>query len=51
MDRVLFVIGNTGKQLMHAQAVNTHNLANANTVGFQADLVNYSDPDRQGRRP
>ena len=41
MDRVLFVIGNAGKQLMHAQAVNTHNLANANTVGFQADLVNY----------
>jgi len=40
MDRVLFVIGHAGKQLMHAQAVNTHNLANANTVGFQADLVN-----------
>ena len=32
MDRVLFVIGNTGKQLMHAQAVNSHNLANANTT-------------------
>jgi flagellar basal-body rod protein FlgF len=41
MDRVLFVIGNTGKQLMHAQAVNSHNLANANTIGFQADLINY----------
>ena len=41
MDRVLFVIANAGKQLMHAQAVNSHNLANANTVGFQADLVNY----------
>ena len=41
MDRVVFVIGNAGKQLMHAQAVNSHNLANASTVGFQADLVNY----------
>ena len=41
MDRVLFVIGNAGKQLMHAQAINAHNLANANTVGFQQDLVNY----------
>jgi flagellar basal-body rod protein FlgF len=41
MDRVLFVIAHAGKQLMHAQAVNSHNLANANTVGFQADLVNF----------
>ena len=41
MDRVLFVVGSGGKQLMHAQAVNTHNLANANTIGFQADLANF----------
>ncbi len=41
MDRVLFVVANSGKQLMHAQAVNTHNLANANTIGFQADLANF----------
>lgn len=41
MDRVLFVVANGGKQLMHAQAVNSHNLANANTVGFQQDLANF----------
>jgi len=42
MDRVLFVIGNAGKQLLRSQAVNSHNLANANTTGFQADLANFS---------
>ncbi len=41
MDRVLYVVANGGKQLMHAQALNTHNLANANTVGFQQDLANF----------
>jgi flagellar basal-body rod protein FlgF len=40
MDRVLFVVANGGKQLMHAQTLNAHNLANANTVGFQQDLAN-----------
>jgi flagellar basal-body rod protein FlgF len=42
MDRVVFVVASGAKQLMHAQAVNSHNLANANTVGFQADLANFS---------
>jgi flagellar basal-body rod protein FlgF len=41
MDRVLFVVASGGKQLMHAQALNSHNLANANTVGFQQDLANF----------
>jgi len=41
MDRVLFVVANGGKQLMHAQTLNSHNLANANTVGFQQDLANF----------
>jgi len=41
MDRVLFVVASGGKQLMHAQTMNTHNLANANTVGFQQDLANF----------
>lgn len=41
MDRVLFVVANGGKQLMHAQTLNAHNLANANTVGFQQDLANF----------
>ena len=41
MDRVVFLMASGAKQLMHAQAVNSHNLANANTVGFQADLANF----------
>ncbi|MFZ0469545.1 MAG: flagellar basal body rod protein FlgF [Thiogranum sp.] len=41
MDRVLYVVANGGKQLMYAQALNSHNLANANTVGFQQDLANF----------
>jgi flagellar basal-body rod protein FlgF len=41
MDGVLFVVGSGAKQLMHAQAVNSHNLANVNTIGFQADLANF----------
>jgi len=41
MDRVLFVVASGGKQLMRAQALNSNNLANANTVGFQQDLANF----------
>jgi flagellar basal-body rod protein FlgF len=41
MDRVLYVVASGAKQMMQAQAVNTHNLANASTVGFQADLANF----------
>lgn len=38
MDRVLYIAMSGAKQIMDAQAVNTNNLANANTVGFKADL-------------
>jgi len=38
MDRMLYVAMNGAKQTMLAQAINTHNLANASTTGFQADL-------------
>ena len=41
MDRVVFVMASGAKQLMRAQAVNAHNLANVNTIGFQADLANF----------
>lgn len=43
MDRVLFVMSSGAKQIMHAQTVNSNNLANANTAGFQADLANFDD--------
>ena len=42
MDRVVFVVGNAGKQLLRAQAVNSNNLANANTTGFQAEMAKFS---------
>ena len=48
MDRVLYIVANGGKQLMHAQALNSHNLANANTVGFQQDLANFHTQLIQG---
>lgn len=48
MDRVVFVMASGAKQLMRAQAVNAHNLANANTIGFQADLANFRAQHLQG---
>lgn len=41
MDRVVYVVASGAKQLMQAQTVNANNLANANTLGFQADLANF----------
>jgi len=45
MDRGLYVAMTGAKQIMLAQAVNNHNIANVNTVGFRADSVSfYSQP-------
>ena len=38
MDRLVYVAMSGAKETLHAQAANNHNLANANTVGFRADL-------------
>ncbi len=38
MDHLLYVAMSGAKQTMLAQAANTHNLANASTAGFRADL-------------
>ena len=38
MDRMIFLAMAGAKQVALAQASNTHNLANANTSGFRADL-------------
>jgi flagellar basal-body rod protein FlgF len=38
MDRMLFIAMNGAKQTMAAQAINSNNLANANTTGFKADF-------------
>ncbi|MDM4771890.1 flagellar basal body rod protein FlgF [Solimonas sp. SE-A11] len=39
MDRALYVAMTGAKQTLQAQAVNSHNLANASTVGFKAELA------------
>lgn len=41
MDRMIYLAMSAAKQMMTAQAVAAHNLANANTVGFKADYDNF----------
>jgi flagellar basal-body rod protein FlgF len=41
MDRFLYVSMTGAKETMRAQTVNNHNLANANTTGFRADLAAF----------
>jgi flagellar basal-body rod protein FlgF len=38
MDKMLYVAMTGAKETLRAQAANSHNLANANTTGFRADL-------------
>jgi flagellar basal-body rod protein FlgF len=38
MDRLVYVAMSGAKETMRAQAANSHNLANASTTGFRADL-------------
>ncbi len=45
MDRGLYVAMTGAKQIMQAQAVNNHNIANISTIGFRADSVSFdSEP-------
>jgi flagellar basal-body rod protein FlgF len=45
MDRGLYVAMTGAKQIMQAQAVNNHNIANLSTIGFRADSVAFdSEP-------
>ena len=41
MDKYLYVAMSGAKETLRAQAVNSHNLANASTTGFRADLVAF----------
>jgi flagellar basal-body rod protein FlgF len=41
MDKVIYVVATAAKQMMLAQTVNSNNLANASTAGFQADFTNF----------
>jgi flagellar basal-body rod protein FlgF len=38
MDRMLYVAMTGARETLRAQAANNHNLANASTTGFRADL-------------
>jgi flagellar basal-body rod protein FlgF len=42
MDRGLYVAMTGAKQIMQAQAVNNHNIANISTIGFRADAVSFA---------
>ena len=41
MDKLLYVAMTGAKEALRAQAVNSHNLANASTTGFRADLAAF----------
>ena len=42
MDRGIYVAMTGAKQIMQAQSVNNHNIANLSTIGFRADAVAFS---------
>lgn len=48
MDEMIYVAMNGAVQLERAQAITSHNLANANTVGFRAELHGFEDVDITG---
>ncbi|MFO7306008.1 MAG: flagellar basal-body rod protein FlgF [Gammaproteobacteria bacterium] len=41
MDRFLYIAMSGAKETLRAQTVNNHNLANASTVGFRAELSSF----------
>jgi len=42
MDHGLYVAMTGAKQIMQAQAINNHNIANLSTIGFRADAVSFT---------
>lgn len=48
MDELIYVAMNGAKQMERAQAINSHNLANANTVGFRAQMHIFEGADVEG---
>jgi flagellar basal-body rod protein FlgF len=48
MDRFLYVAMSGAKETLQAQTANNHNLANANTNGFKADLQAFQSRAVQG---
>ena len=50
MDRLLYVAMTGAKETLRAQAANNHNLANASTTGFRADLSAFQSRAVDGLR-
>jgi flagellar basal-body rod protein FlgF len=48
MDRLVYVAMAGAKETLRAQAANNHNLANASTTGFRADLSAFQTQDVAG---
>lgn len=48
MDKLLYVAMSGAKETMRAQAANNHNLANASTAGFRADLSAFQSQALSG---
>ena len=48
MDRLVYVAMSGAKEILRAQAANNHNLANASTSGFRADLSAFQTQDVVG---
>lgn len=48
MDRSIYVAMSGAKETLQAQAANNHNLANASTTGFKADLAAFQSRAVQG---
>jgi flagellar basal-body rod protein FlgF len=48
MDRLLYVAMSGAKETLRAQASNNHNLANAGTTGFRAELAAFQSREVQG---
>jgi flagellar basal-body rod protein FlgF len=51
MDRLAYLAATGAKQLLHRQETIAHNLANANTAGFRADLDAFRAVPVQGPGP
>ena len=48
MDRLVYVAMEGAKESLRAQTANNHNLANASTTGFRADLSAFQTRDVAG---
>jgi flagellar basal-body rod protein FlgF len=48
MDRMLYVAMTGARETLRAQTANNHNLANASTVGFRADLMAFQSRRVEG---